>query len=70
MLAGGDAAQMAELSSIMRRAWMSFIRDGSPDHSELAWPRYDMVRQQTMCFGDRVRVVGDPTGFGQAHQPR
>jgi para-nitrobenzyl esterase len=71
MLAGGDAAQMAELSTIMRQAWMSFIRDGSPEHSELpAWPRYDIVRRQTMCFGDRIGVVGDPTGFGQAHQLR
>ncbi len=61
MLAGGDAAQMADLSAAMRRAWIAFVRNGDPAHEALpAWPRHDTVRRRTMRFGARIGVVGDP----------
>jgi para-nitrobenzyl esterase len=61
MLAGGDAAQMADLSAAMRRAWIAFVRNGDPAHEALpAWPRHDTVRRRTMRFGARIGVLGDP----------
>ena len=59
MLAGGDAAQMADLSRAMRAAWIAFARTGSPD-----WPAYDTASRATMCFGTRIGVAGDPAGIG------
>lgn len=55
MLAGGDAAQMAALSTAIRRMWTEFVRgvDLSP-----FWPRHDIDRRQTMRFGTRVGAVG------------
>ena len=65
MLAGGDATQMADLSAAMRRAWIAFVRDGDPTHDALpVWPRHDADRRQTMRFGARVGVVGDPACIG------
>jgi para-nitrobenzyl esterase len=65
MLAGGDAAQMADLSAAMRRAWIAFVRSGTPEHEDLPhWPRHDTVRRQTMHFGGRIRVIGDPACIG------
>jgi len=63
MLAGGDAAQMADLSDAMRRTWIAFVRTGDPAHDGLpAWPRHDADKGQTMRFGARIGVVGDPAG--------
>jgi para-nitrobenzyl esterase len=65
MLAGGDAAQMADLSAAMRRAWIAFVRTGDPAHDALpAWPRHDADRRQTMRFGARIGVAGDPAELG------
>ena len=65
MLAGGNAAEMAELSAVMRGAWIAFIRSGRPGHEALPpWPPYEVIRRPTMRFGARVGTVGDPTGLG------
>jgi para-nitrobenzyl esterase len=65
MLAGGDAAQMTDLSAAMRRAWIAFVRSGTPEHEGmLRWPRHDTDRRQTMRFGARIGVVGDPACIG------
>jgi para-nitrobenzyl esterase len=65
MLAGGDARQMADLSAAMRRAWIAFIRSGTPENDALpAWPRHDPIRRPTMGFGARIGVVGDPACIG------
>jgi para-nitrobenzyl esterase len=59
MLAGGDQAQMADLSAAMRRAWISFIRAGDPRHEHLSdWPSYNATERPTMRFGARVGVAG------------
>jgi para-nitrobenzyl esterase len=64
MLAGGDAAKMAALSAVMRRAWIEFVRSGDPAHEAMpAWPRHDVACRQTMRLGSRIGVVGDPTGL-------
>jgi para-nitrobenzyl esterase len=65
MLAGGDPAQMSELSAAMHRAWTEFVRGGDPGHQGLpAWPLYDRKTRPTMRFAARVGVVGDPAGLG------
>lgn len=63
MLAGGDAAQMADLSRAMRVAWIAFARTGSAD-----WPQYNATTRATMCFGARIGVAGDPAGIGWQEQ--
>jgi para-nitrobenzyl esterase len=35
MIAGGDTVQMMDLSTVMREAWISFIRDGVPERRPL-----------------------------------
>jgi para-nitrobenzyl esterase len=65
MLAGGDAAQMADLSTVMRRAWIAFVRDGAPAHAALPpWPRYDSARRPAMRLGPSIGIVNDPAGLG------
>jgi para-nitrobenzyl esterase len=56
MLAGGDAAQMADLSAIMRRAWIDFVRSGEPSST---WPQHDVDRRAVMRFGTRIGAMGD-----------
>ncbi len=64
MLAAGDAAQMADLSIAMRRAWIGFVRGGTPEHEGLPpWPRYDAIRRPTLRFGARIGIVNDPAGL-------
>jgi len=64
MLAGGDAAQMADLSTAMRHAWIRFARDGIPEHEGLPpWPQYDAIRRPTLRFGARIGIVNDPAGL-------
>jgi para-nitrobenzyl esterase len=65
MLAGGDAAQMADLSAAIRRAWIAFVRTGDPQHDSLpAWPRHDADRRPTMRFGARISLAGNPACIG------
>ncbi len=59
MLAGGDHAQMADLSAAMRRAWIAFARAGDPRQEHLSdWPSYNTTERPTMRFGARVGVAG------------
>ena len=64
MLAGGDAAQMADLSAAMRRAWIAFVRDGAPVQMALSpWPRYDAAKRSAMRLGANIGIVNDPAGL-------
>jgi carboxylesterase type B len=59
MLAGGDARQMAALSVAMRRAWISFVRNGDPAEGNTPpWPRHDVDHRPVMRFGARIGTVG------------
>ena len=65
ILAGGNTAQMADLSSGMRHGWAAFARFGTPAHDGLpTWPRYDAMKRPTMRFGTRTGIVNDPAGLG------
>jgi para-nitrobenzyl esterase len=62
MLAGGDPAQMGDLSAAMRGAWIAFVHRGSPEHGQLpSWPSYDVTKRPTMRFGARIGTVYNPT---------
>lgn len=62
MLAGGDPAQMEDLSAAMRSAWIAFVHHGSPEHDQLpSWPRYDVTKRPTMRFGSRIGAVYNPS---------
>jgi para-nitrobenzyl esterase len=61
MLRGGDPAQMAPLSAMLRAHWGHFVRAGAPGPS---WPRYDGQARLTMLFDEVCGVVGDPSGMG------
>jgi para-nitrobenzyl esterase len=52
MLAGGNPAQMTELSAAMRAAWIGFVHGGEP------WPRHDVQGRRVMRFGQRVGLAG------------
>ncbi len=44
-------------------AWVSFIRNGVPQHEHLpAWPAYDLQRRATMVLDYDSRLVDDPGG--------
>ena len=61
MLADGDTAQMADLSTAVRHAWIAFARDGAPAHEALPpWPRHDLATRPVMRFGARIGVVNEP----------
>ncbi len=69
MLAGGNPAQMADLSRAVRAAWIAFAHTGSPRDDALPdWPQYDAASRATMCFGARIGVAGDPAGIGWQRQ--
>jgi para-nitrobenzyl esterase len=59
MLAGGDQVQMADLSAVMQRAWIGFVRAGDPRQEHLSdWPAYNTTEWPTMRFGARVGAAG------------
>jgi para-nitrobenzyl esterase len=62
MLAGGDAAEMQGISTIMRRAWASFVHTGDPaTDGSLPWAAYEAGSRWTMGFGRKSGQIGDPT---------
>ena len=64
MLAGGDPATMQALSTRMRRAWIGFARDGSPEHDDMPpWPTYGGGQRRVMRIAEVLGAVGDPAGF-------
>jgi para-nitrobenzyl esterase len=63
MMAGGDPRQIADLSTAVRLAWISFIRDGTPEHSLIpSWPAYDVIHRPTMHLGARIGIIGLASG--------
>jgi len=47
----------------VQNAWISFARNGDPNHSNLpVWPRYNMEYKPKMVFNVNSRVESDPDG--------
>ena len=52
-----------ELARVMHRAWVTFIKSGSPQHSDLPeWPAYEPTRRAAMELDIQSRVIDDPDG--------
>ncbi len=64
MLAGGDPAEMADLSATIRAALVAFARNGDPSLPGLPWPPYRPADRLTMRYGPVTGIAGDPAGFG------
>jgi len=62
MLAGGNRAEMAALSTAIRSAWCEFAENGDPHSPGLLWPPYLRPTRQTMCFDTVLGAIGDPSG--------
>lgn len=59
MTGGGPGA--LKLGGLMADAWISFARNGDPNHAGLpAWPKFDGTTVPTMIFDNESRVVNDP----------
>jgi para-nitrobenzyl esterase len=61
----GEGPLPRDLADAMHAAWISFIRDGSPESTN-EWPRFDARRRRLMEFGDEIRVREDPFGNTRA----
>lgn len=47
----------------VQNAWISFARNGDPNHSDLpVWPQYNMEDKPKMVFNVKPRVENDPDG--------
>ena len=65
MLEGADPADITALSGVMQRAWIAFVRTGSPNNGTLPeWAPYEPARRTTMRFDRLVGPVDDLAGLG------
>ncbi|MFW9824098.1 MAG: carboxylesterase/lipase family protein [Candidatus Thorarchaeota archaeon] len=49
------------LSKKMMNSWISFARDGNPNHDGIPkWNPYDIEKRSTMFFGTEVKLENDP----------
>ncbi len=56
-----DAERAKTLARQMQDAWVSFARDGDPNHDGLPeWPKWEAATRATMLFQEEPRVVEDP----------
>lgn len=71
----GDGDAVHRLGAVVREAWTSFARSGTPRSGSLPqWPRYEPSTRQTLLLDDTCRVVAAPgesaRRFWAARQPR
>jgi para-nitrobenzyl esterase len=59
----GDSPGRIRLAENMSRAWVSFARDGNPNHGGIPfWPTYSAEKRSTMLFDIECSVEDDPRG--------
>lgn len=57
MLDGGNIEEMTALSTVMQRAWISFVRDGVPEPDpQIPWLRYDTETRNVLRLGRNIRL--------------
>ncbi len=57
----GTGPVVEELSANMMDAWISFARNGSPEHAGIGkWPRYEASLRSTMIFDSNCHPENDP----------
>jgi para-nitrobenzyl esterase len=59
----GTGADRHPLASAMSEAWVSFARNGSPNHAGIpSWTPFEPAGWPTMVFGSKVALVSDLHG--------
>ena len=58
----GHTPEAQALANKMATAWVNFARTGNPSQPGLTWTPSDPVRNQTMVWDNRCRMVDDPEG--------
>jgi para-nitrobenzyl esterase len=59
----GNGRDRYALAGQMSEAWVSFARNGNPNHAGLPhWPAFTAAERATMVFDTETRVVNDPYG--------
>ncbi len=57
----GEGPQPQHVADAMHAAWVSFIRNGDPNHEGIPnWPAYDAAERSTLVFGDESELHSDP----------
>jgi para-nitrobenzyl esterase len=63
----GTGAERQGIADAMHNAWISFARNGDPDHGGIPhWPAYDTTERSTMRFDTTVELLSDPAGADRA----
>jgi para-nitrobenzyl esterase len=61
--ATGGGPDALQLGGVMADAWISFARNGDPNHAGMPhWPQYNGATLPTMIFDNDTRAVNDPDG--------
>jgi para-nitrobenzyl esterase len=59
----GTGADRHALATAMSEAWVSFARNGKPDHAGIpSWKPFEPAGWPTMVFAPRVALLNDPHG--------
>ncbi len=57
----GKGPDAENLSEKMMDTWVSFARNGNPNHDGIPeWPSYDIEKRSTMMFGKEIKIVEKP----------
>jgi len=69
VLQGANPEVAADLTAVMRKAWIGFIQTGNPG-SPIPWPAYEPVQRKTMRYASIVGTVGDLAEIGRFHDDK
>ena len=58
----GNTPEAQALAKKMATAWATFARTGNPSQPGLTWTPADPIRNQTMVWDNKFRMVDDPEG--------
>jgi para-nitrobenzyl esterase len=59
----GTGADRHALATAMSEAWVSFARNGNPNHAGMpSWTPFEPAKWPTMVFGSQVALLNDPHG--------
>lgn len=59
----GTGPEQQKIADMMSEAWLSFARNGDPNHEGIPqWPEYNAEERPTMLFDVEPAVINDPHG--------
>jgi para-nitrobenzyl esterase len=54
----GNATNTEDLCESMMDSWLSFARDGNPNHNRIPhWPTYEEKNRSTLIFGNEIKIA-------------